>query len=74
MSDTAEEADFSGRLPHACPECNGCVELENMLCESCGLDLLPRLTVPAVYALLYPSIRIEDVDALIDDVLSGESS
>ena len=45
-----------------------------MLCESCGLDLLPRLTVPAVYALLYPSIRIEDVDALIDDVLSGESS
>jgi hypothetical protein len=65
---------FSGRLPHACPECNGCVDLESLLCEGCGLDLLPSLTVPDVYALLYPGPRIEDVDALIDDVLSGQSS
>jgi hypothetical protein len=62
------------RLPHACPECNGCVNLESMLCEGCGLDVLPRLTVPDVYALLYPGRRIGDVDAFIDDVLSGESS
>jgi hypothetical protein len=65
---------FSGGLPHACPECNGCVMLESMLCEGCGLDLLPRLTVPDVYALLYPGPRIGDVDAFIDHVLSGESS
>jgi hypothetical protein len=48
--------------------------LESMLCEGCGLDLLPRLTVPDVYALRYPGRRIGDVDAFIDDVLSGESS
>lgn len=65
---------FSGGLPHACPECNGRVMLESMLCEGCGLDLLPRLTVPDVYALLYPGPRIGDVDAFIDHVLSGESS
>jgi hypothetical protein len=65
---------FSGRLAHACPECNGCVKLESMLCEGCGLVLLPRLTVPDVYALLYPGPRIGDVDVFIDDVLSGESS
>jgi hypothetical protein len=76
VSDTAEEADmaFSEKLPHACPECNGDVDRESILCEDCGLDLLPRLTVPDVYALLYPGPRIEDVDAFIDDVLSGESS
>lgn len=45
-----------------------------MLCEGCGLALLPRLTVPDVYALLYPGPRIGDVDAFIDDVLRGESS
>jgi hypothetical protein len=45
-----------------------------MLCEDCGLDLLRRLTVPDVYALRYPGRRIGDVDAFIDDVLSGESS
>ena len=65
---------FSRRLPHACPECNGCVNLESMLCEGCGLILLPSLPVPDVYALLYPGRRIEDVDTFIDDVLSGESS
>ena len=65
---------FSARLPHACPECNGCVDLESMLCEGCGLVLLPSLTVPRVYALLYPGSRIGDVDAFIDDVLSGEIS
>jgi hypothetical protein len=65
---------LSGRLPHACPECNGHVKLESMLCEDCGLDLLRRLTVPDVYALRYPGRRIGDVDAFIDDVLSGESS
>jgi hypothetical protein len=48
--------------------------LESMLCEGCGLVLLPRLTVPDVYALLYPGPLIGDVDAFIDDVLSGESS
>jgi hypothetical protein len=65
---------FSARLPHACPECNGCVDLESMLCEGCGLALLQSLTVPDVYALLYPGPRIRDVDTFIDDVLSGESS
>jgi hypothetical protein len=65
---------FSGRLPHACPECNGCVNLESMLCEGCGLVLLPSLPVPNIYALLYRGARIGDVDAVIDDVLSGESS
>jgi hypothetical protein len=64
----------SARLPHACPECNGCVDLESMLCEGCGLVLLPSLTVPYVYPLLYPGPGIGDVDAFIDDVLSGESS
>ena len=62
------------KLPHACPECNGWVDLERMLCEGCGLVLLARLTVPDVYALLYPGPRIRDVDTFIDDVLSGESS
>ena len=65
---------LSARLPHACPECNGCVDLERMLCEGCGLVLLARLTVPDVYALLYPAPRIGDVDAFIDDILSGVSS
>jgi len=66
---------FSERLPHACPDCNGCVNLESMICEGCGLDVLPHLTtVPAVYALLYPDRRIGDVDAFIDDVLGGDSS
>jgi hypothetical protein len=64
---------FSAGLPHACPECNGWVDLERMLCEGCGLVLVPSLTVPDVYALLYPGPRIGDVDAFIDDVLSGES-
>jgi hypothetical protein len=50
------------------------VKLESMLCEGCRLVLLPRLTVPDVYGLLYPGPRIGDVDAFIDDVLSGESS
>jgi hypothetical protein len=50
---------FSKKLPHACPECNGCVKLESMLCEGCGLDLLPRLTTPDVYALLYPALGSE---------------
>jgi hypothetical protein len=41
-----------------------------MLCDDCGLSMLPRLTVPEVYELLYPErARIEDVDAFIDDVL-----
>jgi len=65
---------FLGRLPNACPECNGCVDLESMLCEGCGLDVLRRLTVPDVYALRYPGPQIGDVDAFIDDVFSGESS
>jgi hypothetical protein len=64
----------SAKLPHACPECNGCVDLESMRCDGCGLDVLPRLTMPDVYALLYPGRRIGDVDAFIDDVLSGKSS
>jgi hypothetical protein len=64
---------FSARLPHACPECNGCVNLESMLCEGCGLLVLPRLTVPDVFAVLYPGRRLGDVDAFIDDVLGGES-
>jgi len=34
---------FSERLPHACPDCNGCVNLESMICEGCGLEV-PRLT------------------------------
>jgi hypothetical protein len=42
-----------------------------MLCDDCGLDLLPGLTVPGVYGLLYPERRIEDVDALIQDVLGA---
>jgi hypothetical protein len=61
-------------VPHACPECNGRVDLDSMLCDGCGLDLLPHLTMPDVYALLYPGPRIGDVDAFIDDVLRGESS
>jgi hypothetical protein len=61
----------SGRLPHACPERNGSVTLRMMLCDDCGLDLLPGLTVPDVYALLYPERRIEDVDAFIQDVLGA---
>ena len=49
------------RLPDACPDCNGCVNRESMLCEDCGLKMLPRLTVPEVYELLYPErTRIED--------------
>jgi hypothetical protein len=32
------------RLPNSCPDCNGCVNLESMLCEDCGLSMLPRLT------------------------------
>jgi hypothetical protein len=42
-----------------------------MLCDDCGLSMLPRLTVPEVYEFLYPEqrVRIEDVDAFIDDVL-----
>jgi hypothetical protein len=51
------------RLPNSCPDCNGCVNLESML---------PRLTVPEVYELLYRErARIEDVDAFIDDVLGA---
>jgi hypothetical protein len=42
-----------------------------MLCDDCGLDLLPGLTVPDVYAPLYPERRIEDVDAFIQDVLGA---
>jgi hypothetical protein len=46
-----------------------------MICEGCGLEVLPRpTTVPDVYALLYPDRRIGDVDAFIDDVLGGDSS
>lgn len=60
------------RLPNSCPDCNGCVNLESMLCDDCGLSMLPRLTVPEVYELLYPErARIEDVDAFIDDVLGA---
>jgi hypothetical protein len=66
---------FSKKLPHACPECNGCVNLESMICERCGLEVLPRLiTVPDVYAVVYPGRRIGDVDAFIDDVLREGSS
>jgi hypothetical protein len=65
---------FSARLPHACPECNGCVNLESMVCERCGWVLPSSSTVPEVYARLYPGPRIGDVDAFIDDVLGGESS
>jgi hypothetical protein len=61
----------SGRLSHARPECNGSVSLGTMLCDDCGLDLLPGLTVRDVYALLYPERRIEDVDAFIQDVLGA---
>jgi hypothetical protein len=50
------------------------VDLDSMLSGGCGLDLLPHLTMPDVYALLYPGPRIGDVDAFIDDVLRGESS
>ena len=50
------------------------MDLESMLCEGCGLALLQSLTVPDVYALLYPGPRIRDVDTFIDDVFSGESS
>jgi hypothetical protein len=43
-----------------------------MLCDDCGLRMLPRLTVPEVYEHLYPErARIEDVDAFIDDVLGA---
>jgi hypothetical protein len=42
------------RLPNSCPDCNGCVNLESMLCDDCGLSMLPRLTVPEVYEFLYP--------------------
>jgi hypothetical protein len=60
------------RPPTWCPDCNGCVNLERMRCEDCGLSMLPRLTVPEVYELLYPErARIEDVDAFIDDVLGA---
>jgi hypothetical protein len=60
------------RLPNSCPDCNGCVNLESMLCDDCGLSMLPRLTVPEVYELLYlERARIEDVDAFIDDVLGA---
>jgi hypothetical protein len=60
------------RLPNSCPDCNGCVSLESMLCEACGSSMLPRLTVPEVYELLYPECtRIEGVDAFIDDVLGA---
>jgi hypothetical protein len=61
------------RLPNSCPDCNGCVNLESMLCEACGMSMLPGLTVPEVYELLYPkrAARIEDVDAFIDAVLGA---
>jgi hypothetical protein len=59
------------RFPNSCPDCNGCVNVESMLCEDCGLSLFPRLTVPDVYELLYSERRIEDVDAFIDDVLAA---
>jgi hypothetical protein len=65
---------FSERLPHACPDCNGCVNLESMICEGCGLEVPHLIAVPDVYALLYPDRRIGDVDAFIDDVLGGDSS
>jgi predicted amidophosphoribosyltransferase len=65
---------FSERLPHACPDCNGWVNLESMICEGCGLEVPHLTTVPDVYALLYPDRRIGDVDAFIDDVLGGDSS
>jgi hypothetical protein len=43
-----------------------------MLCDDCGLSMLPRLTVPEVHELLYPErARIEDVDAFIADVLGA---
>ena len=43
-----------------------------MLCDDCGLSMLPGLTVPEVYELLYPErARIEGVDAFIDDVLGA---
>jgi hypothetical protein len=43
-----------------------------MLCDEYGLSMLPRLTVPEAYELLYPErARIEDVDAFIDDVLGA---
>jgi hypothetical protein len=46
-----------------------------MICEGCGLEVLPHLTtVPALYALLYPDRRIGEVDAFIDDVLGEDSS
>ena len=65
---------FSKKLPHACPECNGCVNLESMICERCGLEVLPRLTtVPDVYADLNHGRRIGDVDAFIDGVLGEDS-
>jgi hypothetical protein len=36
------------------------------------MSMLPRLTVPELYELLYPkrTVRIEDVDAFIDAVLA----
>jgi hypothetical protein len=60
------------RLPNSCPDCNACVNLKSMLCDECGLSVLPRLTVPEVYELLYPErARIGDVDAFIDDVFAA---
>jgi hypothetical protein len=58
--------------PTRVPDCNGCVNLEGVLCEDCGLTMLLCPTLPEVDELLDPErARIEDVDAFIDDVLGA---
>lgn len=33
------------RLAHACPECNGCVNLDTMTCDKCGVRIPDAATV-----------------------------
>jgi hypothetical protein len=59
------------RLPNACPDCNGCGNLESMLCDD-SLEHAPLLTVVEVREPVCPERdRIEDVDMFIDAVLGG---